>query len=113
MQALAQWLSATPMSLALRELDWLVPLLQTIHILAIAMVVSSVFMIDLRILELARSQSIAECRGSGAGLPSSSLAERCMIVTEPMRALPNPAFQRWRCSPWLCGYMPVSAIAAQ
>ncbi len=98
MLALAQWLSATPLSLAARALDWLVPLLQTIHILAIAMVVSSVFMIDLRILGLARTQSISETARRFApwiwsGLVVLAISGVALIVVEPMRALPNPAFQ--------------------
>jgi Family of unknown function (DUF6644) len=98
MLALAQWLSATPLSLAARTLDWLVPFLQTIHILAIAMVVSSVFMIDLRILGFARAQSIGETAQRfmpwiWSGLAVLAMSGIALIVVEPMRALPNPAFQ--------------------
>jgi hypothetical protein len=98
MLALAQWLSATPLSTAARALDWLVPLLQTIHILAIAMVVSAVFMIDLRILGLARAQSIDETARRfvpwiWSGLAVLAMSGVALIVVEPMRALPNPAFQ--------------------
>jgi hypothetical protein len=98
MMALAQWLSETPASLAIRNVDWLVPLLQTIHILAIAMVVSSVFMIDLRILRVVKLQSMTDTAHrfvpwiwAGLGLLAASGA--MLIVSEPQRALPNPAFQ--------------------
>ncbi len=98
MLALAQWLSATPLSLALRELDWLVPLLQTVHILAIAMVVSSVFLIDVRLLDFTRSQSITETARRfmpwiWTGLAILAVSGAALITVEPMRALPNPAFQ--------------------
>jgi len=98
MLTLAQWLSEAPASVAIREFDWLVPLLQTIHILAIATVVSSVFMIDLRILRVAKSQSIVDTAGRfvpwiWAGLGLLAASGTMLIVGEPQRSLPNPAFQ--------------------
>ncbi len=98
MLALAQWLSATPLSLALRELDWLVPLLQTVHILAIAMVISSVFLIDLRLLGLASLQSITETAHRFVpwiwiDLAILAVSGVALIAVEPMRALSNTAFQ--------------------
>ena len=50
MLALAQWLEHTSVSQEIQKALWLIPLLQTIHIIAIAMVLSSVLMIELRIL---------------------------------------------------------------
>lgn len=98
MQELAQWLSETPASLAIREVDWLVPLLQTIHILAIAAVVSSVFIIDLRILQLTKKQSIEETSHRfipwiWTGIAVLAASGTMLIIAEPKRALPNPAFQ--------------------
>src|SRR5579863_6376349 len=98
MLALAQWLSGTPMSLAIHELDWLVPLLQTVHIIAIAMVVSSVFMIELRLLRVVKSQSIADTAHRfvpwiWTGLAILAVTGITLIIAEPQRALPNPAFQ--------------------
>jgi hypothetical protein len=98
MLALAQWLSQTRASLALQDLVWLVPLVQTIHILAIAMVLSSVLMIALRILRFAAAQPMIETAHrfvpwiwSGLLLLAGSGAT--LIVAEPQRALPNPVFQ--------------------
>jgi len=100
MLALARWLSETAASGFLRERDWLIPLLQTIHIIAIATVLSSVLMIDLRVLRLARaqSQSIADAVGRFAawiwgGLIVLALSGAPLIVAEPRRTLPNPMFQ--------------------
>jgi hypothetical protein len=98
MQALAQWLAQTPASRAIQDVVWLVPLLQTIHILAIAMVVSSVFMIDLRLLRIATAQSIAATAHRfvpwiWSGLALLAASGITLIVDEPQRALPNPAFQ--------------------
>lgn len=98
MLALAQWLSETPMSLRLRDVLWLIPLVQTIHILAIAVVVSSVLMIDLRFLRITRSQSIAATAHRfvpwlWSGLAVLAVSGVTLIIAEPKRALPNPAFQ--------------------
>ena len=60
MQALAQWLGSTQLSHGIQRAIWLIALLQAIHILAIAMVLSSVAMIELRILGVTRSQTMTD-----------------------------------------------------
>jgi hypothetical protein len=47
---LAEWLQATPVSLTIRSVKWVVPLLQSIHILMIGVVFVSSLMIALRVL---------------------------------------------------------------
>jgi putative copper export protein len=100
MLALARWLSETSASAALRELDWLIPILQSLHILAIAMVIPSLFLFGLRILSTARPQvqSIAEAAHrfaswiwTGLGLLLASGVP--LIVAEPQRTLLNVSFQ--------------------
>jgi hypothetical protein len=46
------WLEQTPVSHAIQVTSWVVPAVQTVHILAIAAVASSALMIDLRLLGL-------------------------------------------------------------
>ena len=55
MAELSQWVGSLPISLAMRRITWLVPTLQTLHILSIGIVLSSVVMIDLRIWRASRS----------------------------------------------------------
>ena len=55
MAELSQWVGSLPISLAMRRISWLVPVLQTLHILSIGIVLSSVVMIDLRIWGTSRS----------------------------------------------------------
>jgi hypothetical protein len=55
MAELSQWIGSLPISLAMRRISWLVPMLQTLHILSIGIVLSSVVMIDLRIWGASRS----------------------------------------------------------
>jgi len=98
MAGFAEWLSATPLSIAIQKYEWLTPLLQTIHILAIAMVLSSAFMIGLRALGIMASQSIAAVAHRfvpwiWTGLALLACSGIVLIIGEPQRALVNPAFQ--------------------
>jgi hypothetical protein len=64
MAELSQWIGSLPISLAMRRITWLIPLLQTLHILSIGIVLSGVVMIDLRIWGMARSETaVAPWRG--------------------------------------------------
>jgi len=55
MAELSQWVGSLPISLAMRRITWLIPMLQTLHILSIGIVLSSVVMIDLRVWGVSRS----------------------------------------------------------
>ena len=57
---LTQWLANLPVGQVLRRINWVVPWLQTLHILANAILLSSIIMIDLRIWGLSQSQTVAE-----------------------------------------------------
>jgi hypothetical protein len=100
MLALVRWLSETSASSAIREIDGLVLVLQTIHILAIAMVISSLLMIDLRVLQVTKSQtqSIADVAHRfeswiWTGLVLLAASGTAQIIAEPQRTLPNSSFQ--------------------
>jgi hypothetical protein len=47
-----KWLAATPLSHAIQTAGWIIPTLQTIHILSVAVVFSSAILVDLRIWRL-------------------------------------------------------------
>jgi hypothetical protein len=94
----SDWLSATPVSQYIQVTDGLIPALQTVHIVCVAVTFTAALMVDLRVL--------------GTGLKSESLkavSDRfipsiwvCMvillatgallIVAEPARTLSNPSF---------------------
>jgi hypothetical protein len=98
MQALAQWLAGTSASQGIQREDWLIPLLQSVHILAIAMVLSSVVMIDLRILGVGGSQTMVQTARRfvpwlWTGLVFLAATGTALIIGEPKRSLPNAAFQ--------------------
>jgi hypothetical protein len=104
------WLQGTPISLAIQRTEWVVPLVQTIHILSIAAVVSAALMIDLRALgALGRDQSVARVSARfrpmiWRTLPILLVTGVVLIVGEPSRSLPNPVF-------WLKMSLLAAAIA--
>lgn len=93
------WLERTSLSQAIAKAGWVVPAVQTVHILAIALVVSSALMIDLRLIGVfGRDQSLD--RISARFLPFIwwpllvLLATGVIMITgEPARSLKNPVFQ--------------------
>jgi hypothetical protein len=60
MPQFAQWVASLPISVWARQITWLVPMMQTLHILSIGAILSAVVMIDLRIWGVSRSQGLAE-----------------------------------------------------
>jgi hypothetical protein len=97
--AFCAWLELTPFSQLLQTVEWAVPAVQTIHILAIAAVMGSMLLLNLRLLGL-----------SGTDLPLTRVSSRylpviwgsavvllatgaVMIAAEPARSLLNPVFQ--------------------
>jgi hypothetical protein len=99
LQDFSTWLAATPASLFIQATDAIVPAVQTIHILCIAVVVSGVLLVHLSTLGIAmRSQS-------GAALARRFfpwlwwalllllLTGAVLITAEPGRSLTNWVFQ--------------------
>ena len=50
LNAICVWIDQTPLSQAIQVTNWVVPTVQTVHILAIAVVASSALMVDLRLI---------------------------------------------------------------
>jgi hypothetical protein len=99
MEGVSLWLSQTSVSASLREQLGLLAALQALHIMAVAMVGSSVLIIDLRLLGLAeRSQTVAEVAHRfvpwlWGGLVVLTLSAIPLIIAEPQRDLINWTFQ--------------------
>jgi hypothetical protein len=56
-----EWLQNLPFPTLIRESDWLFPTIETVHVLALVLVVGSISMVDLRLLGLAnRSRSLGQ-----------------------------------------------------
>jgi len=94
-----QWLSQTSFSLTIQTHEWIIPTIQSIHIAAIGVVLTSVFMIDLRILGWAgRDQTLLETTNRFGPWLSGALCVLLatgilMIIGEPAREL--MAFSFW------------------
>jgi hypothetical protein len=98
LHAFCEWLANTGLSTTIQNVSWIIPTVQTIHIVSVAIVISSVFLVDMRILGVFAS-----------GQSLSSLSKRfltwiwyaiivllitgvLLIIGEPARSLMNPAF---------------------
>jgi hypothetical protein len=93
------WLEATPWSQTIQSTAWIVPAVQTVHILAIATVAGSALMMNLRLLGLVGLDQPVERFSSRFlpviwwALPVLFVTGVIMIIGEPARALKNPFFQ--------------------
>jgi|SRR5579871_3527008 len=100
MTQFAQWLSQTPVSLAIQTHAWIIPTLQSIHIVAIGVIFSSVFMIALRILGLAGSdQTLLDTFGRFG--PPLSAALCITVATGAFQVMGEPARELLSFSFWL------------
>lgn len=98
MAAIADWLAATAASHLIQRVFWIIPVMQTIHILCVAMVFSSVVMIELRILGVTKSQTIEEVAHRYVpwifvGVTVLAITGGILIIGEPKRSLPSYEFQ--------------------
>ncbi len=92
------WLASTPLSLMMGEITWIVPAVQSVHIMAISVVAGSALIVDLHLIG-------AFDDGEGMG----AVTRRClpwlwwallvllltgviMVTGEPRRSLQNSAF---------------------
>lgn len=95
---LSKWLSATSLSREIQTIGWVIPTLQTIHILCVAVLFSSAILIDLRVLRvLQRDVSLAEVArrflpAIWPVLPVLLVSGSLLIIGEPRRALLNTTF---------------------
>jgi hypothetical protein len=93
------WLEQTDWSQTIQSTPWIVPAVQTVHILAIATVLGAVVMLDLRLLRLTAVDQSVERQAQRflpviwSALPVLLLTGIIMIIGEPARSLKNPIFQ--------------------
>lgn len=93
-----EWLSNTPVSMTVQNVTWIIPTVQTVHIVCIAVVIGSMAMLDLRLFGIAGlSDSVS---GTARrllpwvwwSLPVLLLTGIVLIIGEPPRELENPTF---------------------
>lgn len=94
----AQWLETTPVSVTIKSVAWIVPLVQSIHILTIGIVFVSLLMIALRVLGWARmDQAFTVVMHRFApwirrGMVVLLLTGVTLVVGEPIRELMSLSF---------------------
>src|SRR5713101_8367745 len=98
MLELVSWLNSLPLSLTVRRTLWVIPLMQTIHILAIGMVLSSVIMMDLRVWGISLSQTLVQSAHRfapwiWAAMVLLTVTGIVLVIGQPRRTLLDPTFQ--------------------
>ncbi len=92
------WLQRTDLSVAIQSHDWVVPAVQSVHILSIGAVTVSALIVALRLLGVgwqerpAHDVSRTFLRVIWRALPVLFVSGLLMIVAEPARSLENPIF---------------------
>jgi hypothetical protein len=94
----ADWLTNTPVSKALQDQLWVVPLSQSIHIVAVSAVFASALMINLRLLGVgAKGRSVSQLSHTllpwmWGGLAVLLVTGLLQTLIEPVRQFVTPAF---------------------
>lgn len=93
------WLGQTDVSTFVKTNEWVVPLLQTLHILSVAVILSSILMLTLRILGiLGKDQSVQAFAVRFLPwiwytIPVLAVGGVLQITAEPERSIENTVFQ--------------------
>ena len=98
MAELSLWVGSLPISAAMRRITWLVPMMQTLHILANGLVLSAIIMIDLRVWRRSGAEPLADrvrrllpwLWGALGVLTATGLV---LVLGTPRRTLLDPTFQ--------------------
>jgi hypothetical protein len=98
MHSFAQWLEMTPLSVAIKSIEWIIPLVQSIHILTIAIVFVSLLMVALRVVGWIRMDEafgVVMERFStwiSRGLIILAVTGITLVLGEPIRELMSLSF---------------------
>ena len=98
-QTFCDWLAGTSLSQAFANAGWFVPTVQTIHILAIAAVVTMLAMLNFRLLRVTRSGPALHSLAGGyvpwvwRALIVLLISGTLLTITEPTRELMNDSFR--------------------
>jgi magnesium-transporting ATPase (P-type) len=93
------WLSRTDVSVAFQSANWFVPLVQTVHIIAISILLTSVYVLSFRLIGLTRgARSLATLTAKSTpwfwtALGVLLVSGMLLTITEPARELLNWAFR--------------------
>jgi hypothetical protein len=100
LKAFTLWLRETPFSLAIATHDWVIPAVQSVHIVTIAVLIGSVLVIDLRLLGLIeRRQAVGALMDHY--LPVVAVSMVVLFVTGAVLIAGEPTRALFRITFWL------------
>ncbi len=98
-QTLLEWLEQTPWSVGIRESNWTYPIIETTHVLSLALFLGLISMLDLRLLNI-RLRQVPVSEVAGRLLPWAFVGFALMVVSgsllfysSPVRAFNNIFFR--------------------
>lgn len=97
-ESFSSWIEATSLSLTIQSTSWVIPATQSVHIVALAIIMASMAMLDFRLIGLQRRQQSLRVAGQRflpgiwLLLPLSALTGVILIIGEPRRELLSPYF---------------------
>jgi hypothetical protein len=97
--AFCQWLHDLPISRALSESDWAFPIVESVHVLALTLMVGTVALVDLRLLGIAlRREQVSVVAGQllplmWIGFAVMALSGAALFASEAVRLAGSVAFQ--------------------
>jgi len=95
----SDWLSQTAISQTFQSVGWIVPTVQSVHIMAIGLVMISAILLDARLLGVGRGRQPIWRLFAALNpviwwaLLALLISGGLLVVTEPRRELLNPVFQ--------------------
>jgi hypothetical protein len=98
LQTFCNWLASSAVSQWIQTTEWIIPATQCVHIVAVAAVVTSALMLDLRLFGMRwQNQSVLAVTQRFVpviwwSLPALLASGAVLIIAEPARALQNPVF---------------------
>lgn len=98
MQGFSDWLYDTPVSVAFKSIPWLIPVVQSIHILAITVIAGAALMLDFRLLGVVgRREPVPAFVNRYApwlftALGVLLLSGLVLVIAEPDQTLTNTVF---------------------
>lgn len=99
LSALLNWLGNTPLALFISESDWAFPAIESVHVIALALVVGTIAIVDLRLLGVASmhrpyrelAREVLPCTWAAFTVAATSGA--LMFISHPVEYFENVAFR--------------------
>jgi len=96
---ICQWIHDTSLATSIRESDFVYPIIETIHVLAIALLVGTVAIVDLRLLGIVlKRERVSRVAGqvlplTWAGFVAMFVSGGLLFVAQAAKSYANPAFR--------------------